>query len=321
MSETTSDHTPAAMPTDMPTDMPKWGRLYTAMVTPMREDGAVDVEQAQALAAALIDSGSNGVVVAGTTGESPTLEHEEERTLFRELLPLVHDKGGTLIAGTGSNSTATAVDASEQAAEIGVDGLLLVAPYYNKPSQEGLYQHFRAVAESVPTTPIMLYNVPGRTGCNVSAQTTVRLAEDLSNVAGVKEASGDLEQIAEIIRTAPPHFRVWSGNDGDNLAILAMGGYGAVSVLSHLVGGKIAAMYDAWERGDTAAAGRLQVEITPLVKAMFAVGNPQPVKWALNDVGFRVGPPRPPLVEPDEAVQEQIRSALEITGVDLVGTD
>ena len=298
-------------------DTNNWGRLYTAMVTPMREDGAIDVEQAQTLASALIQSGSEGVVVAGTTGESPTLSHEEERVLFREMLPVVHDLGATLIAGTGSNSTATAIEASEQAARIGVDGLLQVVPYYNKPSQEGLYQHFRAVADAVDT-PVMLYNVPGRTGSNMSAATTVRLAEDCPNINGVKEASGDLEQIAEIIRTAPKHLRVWSGNDGDNLAILAMGGYGAVSVLSHLVSGQIRAMYDAWEAGDTAKAGEIQVRLAPLVKAMFLVGNPVPVKWALNEVGFRVGPPRPPLVEPDDAIKEQIRGVLANIDVDLV---
>ena len=296
------------------TDAPNWGRLYTAMVTPMTEAGGIDVEQAQHLATALLNSGSDGVVVAGTTGESPTLTHEEERVLFRELLPVVHDAGGTLIAGTGSNSTNTAVDASEQAAKLDVDGLLQVVPYYNKPSQEGLYQHFKAVAEAVPDTPIMLYNVPGRTGLNMSAQTTVRLAQDCPNIAGVKEASGDLEQIAEIIRTAPPAFRVWSGNDGDNLAILAMGGYGAVSVLSHLVGGQIKAMYSAWERGDTAEAGRLQVKIAPLVKALFLIGNPAPVKWALNDIGFDAGPLRAPLVDPDEDIQATIRLALEVAG-------
>ncbi len=297
-----------------PNDAPHWGRLYTAMVTPMTEAGGVDVEQAQHLAAALLKSGSDGVVVAGTTGESPTLTHEEERVLFRELAPVVHDAGGTLIAGTGSNATATAVDASEQAATLDIDGLLQVVPYYNKPSQEGLYQHFKAVADAVPETPIMLYNVPGRTGLNMAAQTTVRLAEDCPNIAGVKEASGDLEQIAEIIRTAPPRFRIWSGNDGDNLAILAMGGYGAVSVLSHLVGGQIKAMYDAWERGDSAEAGRLQVKLAPLVKALFLIGNPAPVKWALNDIGFYAGPLRAPLVDPDDGIQATIRSALDIAG-------
>ena len=291
-----------------------WGRLYTAMVTPLDDDGRLDVERAQQLAAALLASGSDGVVVAGTTGESPTLTHDEERLLFRELLPVVHAAGGTLIGGAGSNSTETAVDASEQAAALGVDGLLQVAPYSNKPSQEGLYQHFRAVAEAVPETPVMLYNVPGRTGVNISAQTTVRLAEDCPNIAGTKEASGDLEQIAEIIRTAPPAFRIWSGNDGDNLAILAMGGYGAVSVLSHLVGGQIKAVYEAWAQGDTAEAGRRQVKLAPLVRALFLIGNPAPVKWALNDIGFPAGPLRPPLVNPDEGIQQEIRSALEAAG-------
>ncbi len=297
-----------------PNDAPAWGRLYTAMVTPMTEAGGVDVEQAQHLASALLKSGSDGVVVAGTTGESPTLTHDQERMLFRELAPVVHDAGGTLIAGTGSNSTATAVEASEEAAKLDIDGLLQVVPYYNKPSQEGLYQHFKAVADAVPETPIMLYNVPGRTGLNMAAATTVRLAEDCANIVGVKEASGDLEQIAEIVRTAPPGFRIWSGNDQDNLAILATGGYGTVSVLSHLVGGSIKAMYDAWERGDTAEAGRLHVKLAPLVKALFLIGNPAPVKWALNDIGFNAGPLRAPLVDPDEEIQATIRSALEIAG-------
>ena len=293
---------------------PDWGRLYTAMVTPMTEAGGIDVEQAQHLASALLKSGSDGVVVAGTTGESPTLTHEEERVLFRELADVVHDAGGTLIAGTGSNSTNTAVDASEQAAKLDIDGLLQVVPYYNKPSQDGLYYHFKAVADAVPETPIMLYNVPGRTGLNMSAQTVVRLAEDCSNIVGVKEASGDMEQIAEIIRTAPPGFRMWSGNDQDNLALLAMGGHGTVSVISHLVGGQLKAMYEAWERGDTTEAGRIHVKLAPLVKAMFLIGNPAPVKWALNDIGFNAGPPRPPLAEPDEGIQAQIRAALEASG-------
>ena len=296
--------------------MAELGRLYTAMVTPMREDFSVDVEGAQALAAALLDSGSDGVVVAGTTGESPTLEHEEERVLFRELLPVVHERGGTLVAGTGSNSTATAIEASELAAEIGVDGLLLVAPYYNKPSQEGLYRHFRAVAESVDV-PCIMYNVPSRTGINMTAQTQVRLGTDVANICGTKEASGDIEQIAEIIRTAPDDFRVWSGNDGDNLPILALGGYGAISVLSHLVGGRISSMYDAWDAKDTEAAGKYAVGLAPLVKAMFLVGNPVPVKWALNEVGFPVGPTRPPLVEPDDAVKAQIREVLANIDVDI----
>lgn len=296
--------------------MAELGRLYTAMVTPMREDLSVDVEGAQALAAALLDSGSDGVVVAGTTGESPTLEHEEERVLFRELLPVVHERGGTLVAGTGSNSTATAIEASELAAAIGVDGLLLVAPYYNKPSQEGLYRHFRAVAEAVEL-PCIMYNVPSRTGINVAAETQVRLGHDVANICGTKEASGDLEQIAEIIRTAPEGFRVWSGNDGDNLPILALGGYGAISVLSHLVGGQISAMYEAWDAKDTEAAGKYAVGLAPLVKAMFLVGNPVPVKWALNEVGFPVGPPRPPLAEPDEAIKAQIREVLANVDVDI----
>ena len=211
------------------------GRLFTAMVTPMRADGTVDMEQAKRLATALLDSGSDGLVVCGTTGEASTLEFEEERTLFQELLPICHSRGAALVAGTGSNSTRTAIESSRRAEEIGVDALLLVVPYYNKPSQEGMYQHFRTVAEAV-STPCILYNVPSRTSINMAAETQLRLARDVRNIVGTKEASGDLEAIGAIIDGAPHGFRVWSGNDSDTLPMLALGSHGVISVTSHLVG-------------------------------------------------------------------------------------
>lgn len=291
------------------------GRLFTAMVTPMRPDGSLDLEQAKRLAAALLETGSEGLVVCGTTGEASTLEFEEERTLFCELLPIARERGATLVAGTGSNSTRTAIESSLRAEAIGVDALLLVVPYYNKPSQEGLYQHFRAVAESVRTRCI-LYNVPSRTSINMSAETQLRLAE-IPNIVGTKEASGDLDQIGRIIEGAPAGFRVWSGNDGDNLPILSIGGYGAVSVVSHLAGRQVRGVIDAAVRGDLAEAGRLHRRLMPLVKAMFLEGNPVPLKYALNHVGFEVGPPRLPLVEPQEATAAKIRAALAAAQIDL----
>ena len=296
--------------------MAELGRLYTAMVTPMRDDLSVDLEQAKQLAAALLESGSDGVVAAGTTGESPTLEFDEEHELFSALLPVVHERGGTLIAGTGSNSTRTAVEASRHAEELGVDGILLVVPYYNKPSQEGLYQHFRTIADSV-SLPCMMYNVPSRTGINMSAATQLRLARDVPNIAGTKEASGDLEQISRIIEGAPAGFRVWSGNDGDNLPILAAGGYGAVSVVAHIAGRQIKDMYEAYLACDNATAAAIHRRLGPLAEVMFLVGNPVPVKWTLNALGFRVGPPRPPLVEPDEAIRSKIREVVSRSQIDL----
>ena len=295
--------------------MTELGRLFTAMVTPMRPDRSVDVEQAKRLAAALLETGSEGLVVCGTTGEASTLEFEEERTLFRELLPIARERGAVLVAGTGSNSTRTAIESSARAAEIGVDALLLVVPYYNKPSQEGLYQHFRTVAASV-SIPCILYNVPSRTSINMTADTQLRLA-GIPNIVGTKEASGDLDQIARIIEGAPAGFRVWSGNDGDNLPILAIGGYGAVSVVSHLAGRQVRAVIDAAVRGDIAEAGRIHRQLVPLVKAMFLDGNPVPLKYALNHIGFQVGPPRPPLVEPNEVTADKIRAAVAAAQIDL----
>lgn len=294
----------------------EFGRILTAMVTPMRADGSLDVEQAKRLAAAIIDSGSNGVVLAGTTGESPTLEFEEERELFSQLLPVCHEHGGVLIAGTGSNSTRTAVQSSERAQEIGVDGLLQVVPYYNKPSQEGLYQHFQAVAQAVDL-PIILYNIPGRTGVNMSAETQLRLAHDLSNIVGTKEATGDLELVARIIQGAPDGFRVWSGDDANTLPLMSIGGYGVVSVLAHIVGTQIRAMVDAFVAGRVEEAAGLHRSLLPITKAMFLSSNPSPIKWTLNRIGFEVGPPRLPLVEPPPEVQTQILAELDRIQVDL----
>ncbi|MCY3918663.1 MAG: 4-hydroxy-tetrahydrodipicolinate synthase [Chloroflexi bacterium] len=298
------------------TDFTEFGRVFTAMVTPMREDGSVDLEQATALATALLENGSDGLVVCGTTGEASTLEFEEERSLFRALLPICRAHGAALVAGTGSNSTRTAIDSSRRAETIGVDGLLLVVPYYNKPSQEGMYRHFRTIAESV-TLPCILYNVPSRTGISMSAATQLRLGRDVSNIQGTKEASGDLDLIGAIIDGAPDGFRVWSGNDGDTLPILALGGYGVVSVVSHLAGRQVRAMIDGFLAGRRDEAAAIHRRLQPLTNSLFLEGNPVPVKYALNQVGFRVGPTRLPLVEPGEAARAAIDAALANSQIDL----
>jgi 4-hydroxy-tetrahydrodipicolinate synthase len=294
--------------------MKELGRLITAMVTPFDESGNVDYEQAKKLAKACIKSGSDGIVLSGTTGESPTLTHEEELKLYAEVKAAV-GKRGSIIAGTGSNSTAEAMEATKGAEKIGVDACLLVTPYYNKPSQEGLYQHFKAIAEST-RLPCILYNVPGRTVVSLSSETVIKLSQ-IDNIIGVKEASGNLEEIGKIISGARKGFRVWSGNDSDTLPILALGGYGIISVASHLVGLQIKDMIQHYLDHETEEAAAIHLNLMPLVKALFIVSNPVPVKYALNQVGFRVGKPRLPLVEPDTRSAALIKETLKNYKIDL----
>lgn len=294
--------------------MNRLGRLLTAMVTPFDEKGGVDYEQAKKLALALLSSGSDGVVLAATTGESPTLLKEEEERLFSEVKSVVGGRG-SLVAYTGSNSTAEALGATKKAEQIGVDACLLVVPYYNKPTQDGLYQHFKTVAEAT-SLPCIIYNVPSRTVVNMSADTVIRLSQ-IDNIIGIKEASGNLAQISKIISGVRDGFLVWSGNDGDILPLLAIGGYGVISVVSHLVGKQLKEMMEGYLGGKTEAAARIHRHLMPLINAMFIVANPIPLKYALNYVGFRVGKPRMPLTEPDEKTAAAIREALKNYTIDL----
>ena len=284
------------------------------MVTPFDDKGEVDYDQAKKLALALIDSGSEGLVVVGTTGESPTLTKEEELRLFGEVKSAVGNRGA-VIAGTGSNSTAEAVKATREAEKLGVDGCLLVVPYYNKPSQEGLYQHFKTIAGST-SLPCIVYNVPSRTITNLSVETIVRLSQ-IDNLVGVKEAGGNMDQVSHTISKAREGFRVWSGNDTDTLYILALGGYGVVSVASHLVGKQISEMIYNYLDGKVEKAARIHRHLLPLVNALFAISNPMPVKYAVNQVGFRVGKPRLPLIEPDEKTAALIKDTLKNYTIDL----
>lgn len=290
------------------------GRLLTAMVTPFDEKGDVDYAQARKLARALIDSGSDGVVVVGTTGESPTTLREEEDRLFAEIKEEIGGRGW-VIAGTGSNSTAEALQATRAAERIGVDGVLLVVPYYNKPSQEGLYQHFKTIATST-RLPCILYNVPARTVTDMSTETVIRLSQ-IDNIIGLKEANGKLDHIARVISHTKKDFLVYSGNDSDTLPILAIGGYGVISVASHLVGKQIKEMINHALAGRIAEAARIHRHLLPLFDAMFIVSNPIPVKYALSHIGFRVGPPRLPLLPPDEKAAAHIRATLANYHIDL----
>lgn len=294
--------------------MVELGRLLTAMITPFDEMGEVDYEQAKRLACALLDSGSDGVVVIGTTGESPTTFREEEIRLFAEIKSAISGRG-TIVAGTGSNSTAEAIATTKEAERIGVDACLLVVPYYNKPTQDGLYQHFKTIAEST-SLPCILYNVPSRTITSLSVETVVALSQ-IDNIVGIKEASGNLGQIARIIDETQEDFIVYSGNDDDTLPILSIGGYGVISVASHLVGNQMKEMIKNAIAGDREKAAEIHRNLLPLFNAMFIVSNPVPVKYAVNYVGFPVGKPRLPLVIPDEKTARTIESVLKNYHIDL----
>src|SRR5919202_4809688 len=228
----------------------QFGRLLTAMVTPFDDaNGSLDLDQAKRLAAALLDSGTEGLVVCGTTGESPTLSNHEKLALLEATCEVAHARGAPVIAGTTTYNTAESIELSREAQKVGVDGILGTVPYYNNPPQEGLFQHFAAIAGAVDL-PMILYNIPSRSPRNMESSTTLRLARDVSNIIGVKEASANFKQIGEIIRDAPSGFRVWSGNDADILPLLALGGYGVVSVAAHLVGRKIGDPMAAHTAGD-----------------------------------------------------------------------
>ncbi|MDO8533047.1 MAG: 4-hydroxy-tetrahydrodipicolinate synthase [Dehalococcoidia bacterium] len=294
--------------------MARLGRLLTAMVTPFSERGELDMEQARKLAKALLDSGSEGLVLAGTTGESPTLTREEKLRLFAEVRSAI-GRRGNVVANTGNYSTAESIELTREAERLGVDAVLLVVPYYNKPTQEGLYLHFKSIAESTHL-PCILYNVPSRTVTALTADTIVKLSA-IENIIGIKEASGNLEQTARVIQEARPGFLVWSGNDADTFPMMALGGYGVISVASHLVGLQMQDMMQRILKGDMAGAAVVHRQILPLFGALFIVSNPIPVKYAVNAVGFRVGNPRLPLTPLDEKSAAQLRDVLKKHRIDL----
>ena len=294
--------------------MTEIGRLVTAMVTPFDGEGKVDYDQAKKLASALVESGSDDLVVVGTTGESPALSPEEQYRMFVEVVGAIDGKG-SVIAGAGSNNTHEAIEYTKDAERAGAQAVLHVVPYYNKPTQEGLFSHFKSIAENTHL-PVILYNVPSRTITNLSAETTLRLSE-IDNIVGIKEASADFEQIATIIEGAPDDFKVWSGNDADTFHLMCLGGYGVVSVASHLVGLQIKAMMQMLMDGSLSGAAAEHRRLLPIFKGLFVVSNPIPVKFATNLAGLNVGAPRLPLVEPDENTADFLRDLIKQYQIDL----
>ncbi|HEY3315445.1 MAG TPA: 4-hydroxy-tetrahydrodipicolinate synthase [Bacillota bacterium] len=284
-----------------------FGKVLTAMVTPFARDLSVDFRKAADLAKRLIENGSDGVVVAGTTGEGPVLSKEEKLELFETVVGAVGDRA-VVVANTGSNSTSDSIALTKAAEKIGAKAVMLVAPYYNKPPQEGLYQHFAAIAGET-SLPILIYNVPGRTSVNILPETLVRLSK-IANIQGVKEASGALDQASEIARAAEPGFQILSGDDSLTLPILAVGGRGIVSVASHVAGKQIRAMVEAYLAGRVAEARDAHIRLMPLFKACFVTTNPIPVKAALRLAGFDAGSCRLPLVEAGTKEVEAVRKAM-----------
>lgn len=288
--------------------MKDFGRILTAMVTPFHEDRSVNYEAAATLAKHLVANGSNGLVVTGSTGEAATLTTEEKLKLYEVAMQAVGDKA-TIIAGTGSNDTRASIELTLAAEKLGVHGAMLVGPYYNKPPQEGFYQHFKAIAEST-SLPIILYNVPGRTASNILPATIARLAQ-IKNIVAVKEASGNLEQMSEIIRTTPKDFMVYSGDDSLTLPTLAIGGVGIISVAAHIVGNRMQEMIQAFLNHDMATAQEIHAELLPFFKVMFVTTNPIPVKTAVTLIGQQAGPFRLPLIPPSPNEFEQISTVMQ----------
>jgi len=283
------------------------------MITPFHPDGSVNYGVAEKLAAHLADHGTDTVVVCGTTGESPTLTWAEEEELFKVIQRAVAGRA-QVMAGTGSNSTQEAIEATRSAAKLGLAGSLQVVPYYNKPSQEGLYQHFRTIAEACPDLPIMLYNVPGRTSCNLLPETVARLAE-LDNIVAIKEASGNLDQASAVRQLVPSNFGLYSGDDSLTLPVLAVGGQGVVSVASHLVGDRLQTLIRAFEQGQTQSALQEHLALFDLFKTLFISTNPVPIKTALALQGWEVGNLRLPLVAMPEHQVETLRSVMQTLGL------
>ena len=289
-----------------------FGRVITAMVTPFDTEGNVHYAEAERLAAYLADNGSDGIVVCGTTGESPTLSWDEEYQLFQVVQKAVAGKA-KVIAGTGSNSTSEAIEATQKAAKLGVDASLQVVPYYNKPSQLGIYGHFEAIAKACDL-PMMLYNIPGRTGQGLEPETIAKLAQ-VAGIVAIKESTGNIDIASQIRSLTPPEFKIYSGDDSLTLPMLAIGGSGVVSVASHLVGNQIQQMIAAFESGQNQLATQLHIKMLPLFKGLFFAPNPMPVKAALKLQGWEVGGLRLPMCELPAESLPQLQQLLQQQGL------
>ena len=287
-----------------------------AIITPMHEDGSVNYEKLEEILEFQIANSTDAVIICGTTGESSTMTHGEHLKTIKFAVDKVA-KRVPVIAGTGSNCTETAIMMSKEAASYGVDTLLVVTPYYNKATQKGLIAHYTAIANAVPETPIIMYNVPSRTGCNLQPATVAALVKNVKNIVGIKAASGDLSQIAKMMSMAGEDLELYSGNDDQILPIMSLGGLGVISVLSNVAPKQTHDIVMKFMEGDTREAARLQLEAIPLINALFCEVNPIPVKTAMNMMGMEVGPLRMPLCEMEESNKETLAKAMKDYGLKL----
>ncbi len=295
-----------------------FGQILTAMVTPFDQNEEIDFNATRTLVNHLIANGTDGIIVSGTTGESPTLTTEEKVELFKFVVEVV-DGRVPVIAGTGSYDTRASINLTKLAEQTGVNGIMLVVPYYNKPSQEGLYQHFKAIAEST-SLPVILYNIPGRSSVNMSVETIVRLSE-IPNIVTLKDASGNLDAMSEIIRRTPNNFSLYSGDDGLTLPVLSIGGVGVISVAAHVIGNEMQAMINNFKNGKLQEAAEAHRNLLPVIKALFAAPSPAPVKAALNLNGIPVGGLRLPMVPLNDEETKTLQQALQVLNVkeDVIG--
>jgi 4-hydroxy-tetrahydrodipicolinate synthase len=290
----------------------RFGSVITAMVTPFQDDFSLDLDAAQVHATYLLEHGSDAIVVTGSTGEAATLSHREKVDLYRATVEAARGKG-KVIAGTGTYDTAETIELSREAQAAGVDAVLVVTPYYNRPPQAGLMAHFTKVAESMDL-PMLLYNIPGRTACTIEAETMLSLA-GVDNIVGVKDATADFQTTSWIIRESPPGFEVYSGDDWATFPTVCLGGVGVISVASHLVGDRMREMIELIEAGDSAAGRKIHLDLLPLFKGLFITSNPIPIKAALEILGRPAGPPRLPLVKATLDEEGRIERAMREAGV------
>lgn len=285
------------------------GEVITAMITPFKEDLSVDYVALEKLVNHLIENGSDAILVAGTTGETPTLSHDEETEIFEFVKKVVNGRV-KIIMGAGSNSTQTAIESSLKAKRLGADAILTVVPYYNKPSQKGMYQHFSSIAKAVDL-PIILYNIPGRTGVNMLPATIAKLAKDFPNIVAVKQSNADLDLISDIKSLCPADFTVYSGDDSLTLPMMSLGANGVISVASHIVGKEIKEMITAFNTGDNKKALNIHLKLYPIFKKLFMAPNPVPVKEALSRFGMIKNFVRNPLITLDEEEKKELYSVID----------
>jgi 4-hydroxy-tetrahydrodipicolinate synthase len=291
----------------------RFGLVVTAMVTPFREDFSLDLAGAQSLAEHLLDHGSDALVVAGTTGEGPVLSHKEKEDLFRAVVEAARGRG-KVICNTGTYNTEESIEYTRMAEQAGADGVLVVTPYYNRPPQRGLIAHFTAVARSTQL-PVILYNIPSRTACLIETDTLLRLAEDVPNIVGVKDATSDFQAAVRIVKESPPDFDLYSGDDASTFSYVCLGGVGVVAVASHLAGERMKEMIEQIQAGDVATGRKINEDLVSLYKGLSVTTNPIPVKAGLDIAGRPVGPPRLPLVPATPEERAKIEQAMRDAGV------